>query len=174
MIPLLLISDDSKKIKNYLKTILDKNGYFFQVRPEGKEYCIGEIKNLKKETNIFNKNVRLYCLENFHASSLEAQNSILKILEEPPRNVLFVLTTDNEQKLIPTIRSRTKIVYLDKKKSLPLGSQAKEALTKLIKDNNLKLLSSDQITLEDVIAFFRERLMTDKKSPLILKEAVKL
>lgn len=35
-----------------------------------------------------------------------AQNALLKLLEEPPANVLFVLTCDNRSKLLETVRSR--------------------------------------------------------------------
>ena len=36
----------------------------------------------------------------------QAQNALLKILEEPPRHVLFILTCDNRISLLETIRSR--------------------------------------------------------------------
>ena len=39
--------------------------------------------------------------------SEEAQNSILKILEEPPPKTIFILITDSSQGLLPTIVSRT-------------------------------------------------------------------
>lgn len=38
-----------------------------------------------------------------------SQNALLKILEEPPENVLFVLTTVSAAALLPTVRSRTQI-----------------------------------------------------------------
>ncbi len=41
----------------------------------------------------------------------EAQNALLKSLEEPPTHTLFVLTTDRPQRLLPTIRSRCRTVY---------------------------------------------------------------
>lgn len=37
----------------------------------------------------------------------EAQNALLKILEEPPKHLLFILTCENRSQLLPTIRSRT-------------------------------------------------------------------
>jgi len=35
-----------------------------------------------------------------------AQNALLKILEEPPKYGVFILLTDNPEKLLPTVRSR--------------------------------------------------------------------
>ncbi len=37
---------------------------------------------------------------------LEGQNALLKILEEPPSYGVFILLTDNPEKLLPTVRSR--------------------------------------------------------------------
>ena len=37
---------------------------------------------------------------------LEGQNALLKILEEPPKYGIFLLLTDNPEKLLPTVRSR--------------------------------------------------------------------
>ena len=50
--------------------------------------------------------------------STEAQNAFLKLLEEPPKNVLFALTVNESQKLLSTIRSRVQeINVLTPKKS---------------------------------------------------------
>ena len=37
---------------------------------------------------------------------VEGQNALLKILEEPPKYGVFILLTDNPDKLLPTVRSR--------------------------------------------------------------------
>ena len=41
-----------------------------------------------------------------------AQNALLKIIEEPPKNVNFILTCDNKAKILPTILSRVSAVSL--------------------------------------------------------------
>ncbi len=41
-----------------------------------------------------------------------AQNKLLKLLEEPPPNVLFLLVCETADQLLPTIRSRTQILSL--------------------------------------------------------------
>ena len=41
-------------------------------------------------------------------------NKLLKILEEPPVNTIFILVTDNVDRIIATIRSRTQIINLPK------------------------------------------------------------
>ncbi len=173
MIPLLLLSKDSKLIKNYIDNLKVGN-LFFEITPLTKEYSIDDIKNIKKEAKIFNPQTRIYFLENFHLSSIPAQNSFLKLLEEPPSNVQFVLTTDNKNSLLPTIISRVKIVRLQEEEI--------QDVEKFIFDETKISLSLFKITdkesakkiLEQLVMFFREKLVSDKKATLILKEILKL
>lgn len=46
----------------------------------------------------------------------EAQNSLLKVLEEPPKNVVFILITTSKTAILPTILSRIPHKYLKKTK----------------------------------------------------------
>ncbi len=43
---------------------------------------------------------------------IEGQNALLKILEEPPKYGVFLLLTDNPEKLLPTVRSRCRELKL--------------------------------------------------------------
>ncbi len=45
-------------------------------------------------------------------ATIEAQNAMLKILEEPPKSTLIYLVTNNHKVLLPTILSRAKIIEL--------------------------------------------------------------
>ena len=45
-------------------------------------------------------------------STEAAANALLKVLEEPPAGSVFVLTTDDPQRLLPTIRSRAVLLRL--------------------------------------------------------------
>lgn len=57
----------------------------------------------------------------------EAQNALLKLLEEPPEGVLFVLTTHDEASVLQTIRSRAIRIYV-----LPVTiREAREFFTEL-------------------------------------------
>jgi len=46
---------------------------------------------------------------------VEAQNSLLKSLEEPPLNIVFILITLSKSSILPTILSRVQIKYNRKK-----------------------------------------------------------
>lgn len=51
---------------------------------------------------------KIYILNNFDLATTQAQNKILKTLEEPPYNVVFILSCSNSSLVLPTIISRTK------------------------------------------------------------------
>lgn len=49
---------------------------------------------------------KIYCIPRAQDMRPEAQNALLKVMEEPPAYGVFLLLTDNPEKLLPTIRSR--------------------------------------------------------------------
>lgn len=51
-------------------------------------------------------NYRIFLLDEAHMLTTQSQNSLLKIMEEPPPYVVFFLCTTDPQKVIPAIRSR--------------------------------------------------------------------
>lgn len=53
---------------------------------------------------------RAIIIDNAQLLTTEAQNALLKTLEEPPQGTLLVLTATSDQALLPTIRSRTQLV----------------------------------------------------------------
>lgn len=174
MIPLLLVSNNSKEIKKYLKKLSEKNSNFYEIKPENKEYSIKEIKKIIKESNIFHVEKRIYYFNNFQNSSLETQNALLKHLEEPPKNTLLIFSVDSENKLIPTIISRMRIIFLNKQDSINLEINDKKVIEKLLKGNNLLLNADNSINIDKILLFFKQRLKHDKKAINILKECLKL
>jgi len=68
---------------------------------------------------------KIYLLDECHRLLVDAQNSILKILEDTPAHVYFILCTTEPEKLLKTIRSRcTKYQVV---------SQNSHGMTKLLK-----------------------------------------
>ncbi len=51
-------------------------------------------------------NRKIYYVPKAQNLNLEGQNALLKVLEEPPAYGVFLLLTDNPDKLLPTVRSR--------------------------------------------------------------------
>jgi DNA polymerase-3 subunit gamma/tau len=69
---------------------------------------INEIRELREKVkylpNILRKKV--YIIDEVHMLTTEAFNALLKVLEEPPDHVLFIMATTEPNKVIPTIMSR--------------------------------------------------------------------
>jgi hypothetical protein len=51
-----------------------------------------------------------FAIVSFHTATLPAQNALLKVLEEPPQGIRFVIITPNREHLLATIVSRTVLV----------------------------------------------------------------
>lgn len=56
------------------------------------------------------KDTKIYIIRDFHKVTTEGQNALLKTLEEPMAHVKLILTSSNEEGILPTILSRVKIV----------------------------------------------------------------
>ena len=94
-------SDDDESSKR--KTVRKKNIAIHQIR-ELSEYL--EL-SAHQETGR-----RIVLIEPADSLNQAASNALLKILEEPPENTLFILVTSQAQKLIATIRSRCQLLDL--------------------------------------------------------------
>ena len=89
---------------------------------------------------------KVFILENAESMAAGAQNALLKVLEEPPRFVTFVLTCASELQLLETIRSRVSVYSLrdggDADGETPKQQQtAREIAERIV----LALLSHDEL-----------------------------
>jgi DNA polymerase-3 subunit gamma/tau len=57
---------------------------------------------------------KVYILDEVHMLSKPAFNGFLKILEEPPAHVIFILATTELHKILPTVISRCQVITLEK------------------------------------------------------------
>ena len=74
---------------------------------------IEDIKLFQKKLiyKPFQESSQLGIIHDSQKLTHEAQNSLLKSLEESDDSTIYVLTVDNEKNLLPTIRSRARIIY---------------------------------------------------------------
>ncbi len=49
---------------------------------------------------------RVWLIDEVHKMTTDAQNAMLKLLEEPVKNLYFILCTTDPQKLLPTVKGR--------------------------------------------------------------------
>ncbi len=76
---------------------------------------VDEIRNLTEKTNYFATSLayKVYIIDEVHMLSKSAFNALLKTLEEPPENTIFLLATTEINKIPETILSRTIIINLE-------------------------------------------------------------
>lgn len=69
---------------------------------------IDEIRNLKESALVAapSGGYKVFVIDEVHMLTKDAFNALLKILEEPPSHVVFVLATTEPHKILPTVLSR--------------------------------------------------------------------
>jgi len=69
---------------------------------------ISSIREIRKFVNIIidEMEYRFIIISDAHLMNEQAQNALLKNLEEPPERIIFILISSNKNKLLPTIQSR--------------------------------------------------------------------
>lgn len=111
---------------------------FFQVvrQEKKKEISVDQIRDLSKRVTLTSQmnSWRIVWIDPTDKLSRGAANALLKILEEPPKQVLFILVTDELPRVLPTILSRCQHLKLG------LPSQ-QEAITWLSQQPQVAALS---------------------------------
>lgn len=68
---------------------------------------VDNIRKLREELNMYSVvDYQVVILDEVHMMSKESFNVLLKLLEEPPESVLFILCTTEVHKVLETVRSR--------------------------------------------------------------------
>lgn len=75
---------------------------------------IAEIRQLQQDLTLsaYEARTKVAILTRFDTANLNAANAFLKTLEEPPNNVVLLLTADDGDTLLETIRSRCRTLAL--------------------------------------------------------------
>ncbi|MBI4872930.1 MAG: hypothetical protein HY814_15360 [Candidatus Riflebacteria bacterium] len=83
--------------------------------PMGVEIRIGQIHALLEECSLsLDPGARrVYLLDGAESMNDESANAFLKVLEEPPPAVAFILAAGSLQQVLPTIRSRCRLLPVD-------------------------------------------------------------
>jgi Cft2 family RNA processing exonuclease len=102
-------------------------------------------------------------LENAGSLTIDAQNALLKTIEELPNNSLFILGADSEAKLLPTILSRCQLIRDAKsvKKEDTKYSQDIERLLRISLEQRFEFverLKEREEFFRNLVSFFHEAL----------------
>ena len=83
--------------------------------PNGQNVLTEDIKKIIDNSLLvpIESDKKIFIIDNFSSANVSAQNKLLKILEEPPRNTIIILLVDNENNVLPTISSRCRKMHLN-------------------------------------------------------------
>ena len=81
---------------------------------------VDSIRELRKDISIkpFQSQRKIYIIEKGDTMNQQAQNALLKTLEEPPKHAIIIILVENLASLLPTIVSRCQIIRIP-----PLSTQ---------------------------------------------------
>jgi len=118
------------------------------------EFKIEHAKAVIAESYISESDVK-YLILGAKSYNPYSQNALLKVLEEPPRNVEYIIITPTKSNLLPTVRSR-----------LPMR-KGKVENHKVALDINLMKLD-----YKEVFSFLKENMRVSKDEAKLLVEAL--
>jgi hypothetical protein len=137
-------------------TVLRNNPDFHIINPQDiNSIGIEQIKELQAEMRYkpFQERVQIAVILDARKLTVQAQNAFLKTLEDSPDTTVYILLTENEKNLLPTIVSRSKKLY---SKAKAEGKVEKENIEMCFESDDLvycfsvfeKLAKDKQKTLE--------------------------
>lgn len=106
-------TDCKSKCKSCIEFESNNHPDFIIIEPEGNTLKIDQIRELQKkvaEKPIISER-KVYIINDSDKMTQEAQNCLLKTLEEPPEFVIIILIGANESAFLSTIKSRCTILH---------------------------------------------------------------
>lgn len=148
-----LCEDDHKPCGKCRGCHLSKVGThpdMFYIAPQDKKKNIGveQIRKMRDEVYIRPQmsNRKVFNIDYADTLSAQSQNTILKILEEPPGNVVFILQVSSRASLLPTVLSRC-VTYTLSEPSLDVSAQYISGLKGISEDEALELLKQNGLQI---------------------------
>lgn len=110
-----LLTRELLKAKSILT--LKNSSQIFEVRPnDSNNISINSVREIWQYSRVpasgASSNKKIVVVHRAETMTREAQNSFLKLLEEPPAYMLFVLEVSSDKLLLPTVRSRAQKIVL--------------------------------------------------------------
>jgi len=113
---LYIVNDIDKSLQEISSTLPKHAIRVIRNEEENKnEFQLLQAQKAIKEAYIADNQTKYICLcgDSFR---IEAQNSLLKVLEEPPKNIVFIIITMSKNSILPTILSRVQVKYMKTQK----------------------------------------------------------
>ncbi|MBI2031796.1 MAG: hypothetical protein HYT08_04255 [Candidatus Levybacteria bacterium] len=136
-----------------------------------KSVGIEDIRNMQKKLFLkpIKSNIKSIIINSFPGITIESQNALLKVLEEPPLNTIMLIITENKNLFLSTILSRCKIIEVKEKiqfsdeEVLNYQKDFKEILEAGL-GKRLKLAQDFGQSKEEAITWLEQMLITIRKT----------
>ena len=101
------INSENKSFK-LLQNNSHPNFYLIDLLTEKKNIDVAQIRGMISYTNksTFNNQDRFIMIDNVEYLNKNSINALLKIIEEPNENIYFILITNSQKNILPTLKSR--------------------------------------------------------------------
>lgn len=104
------------KCKSCIEFNAQSNPDYMKIEPDGNSIKVNQIREMQskiQEKPIISNN-KIYVINDADLMTKEAQNCLLKTLEEPPEYAKIILVGTNENEFLSTIKSRCMIIRFEK------------------------------------------------------------
>ncbi len=156
-----------KNFKNFTE-IISKPDFHIVEKEEKGSIKIEQIKTLQQKLfyTPFDENFQFGIIKEAHLMTQEAQNALLKTLEESNEETVLILTTTNENSVLQTILSRCTRVYPEEKSQAEKKDYSEEYIEEFLENpiyiqlNKIDEIVSEKKTdefIENLTSFFRKR-----------------
>ncbi len=104
--------------------------------------------------------------------TVEAQNALLKTLEEPPEQALIILAAEDENNLLPTILSRCQLININQARGTDNLSEDEDQVEQFIKMDVtgrfdfIEKLEDKEAFLQALTVYFRQQALDFNQSAL--------
>lgn len=194
MTSFIIIAKEKKKREAYSKAFAAKHAIdLFDItliekdattKPVTQSIGIEVIKRMQNK--LFLKPIKsenkLVIIEDAQLLTTEAQNALLKVLEEPPAHTLIMLATETKEALLPTIISRCQIIHLEET-AKKLSEKDLEAYTTFVEHlgaltigeclKKAEVLAKDKnkaiVWIQNIMILLREKLLATPEDTSLLE-----
>lgn len=141
---MILCIDQNKycnKCKSCIEFDSDNNPDFSIIEPDNGSIKIGQIRDMQKsvsEKPIISAN-KVCIIDDADLMTVEAQNCLLKTIEEPPEYMTIILIGTNENSFLATVKSRCTIMHFEKIEDEAIKSYLEEKYSNNIPLNILDI-----------------------------------
>lgn len=168
---LIIGGDESQRRKSALRISSEDSSKFDTIILDAKESGgIGDIKKLSSQIHQrpYESTLKSFVITEAQNLTIEAQNALLKVLEEPPQSSRFILTAPTSEGLLSTVSSRCQITHLKSKLDVEINIEPIKSF--FLKSAMEKYKFTDQLDLDLLQVFWRRELLSKfgiKKSAAI-------